>query len=231
MNVVFELDLLGHGGEEPVFDPLLIQQGQGAVGGPQFVACDQLGGDALNLHGGHAAGGVYPNLFLNMAPGIHQTFQQDGVKSPAFPPQDHPHGFLVGIGGFVYPFAGQGVIDVCQRDHLGGDGDVLPFETVGIPTAVIPFMVPTADVMGHPDQLLLLEVGGILQNLCPDGTVGFHNGKFLIGQPARFVEDILRDGDFADVMEGRGVYNQGNFGGGQVVPGWCGPPVFSAEAR
>ena len=33
-----ELDLLGHGGEEPVFDPLLIQQGQGAVGGPQFVA-------------------------------------------------------------------------------------------------------------------------------------------------------------------------------------------------
>ena len=33
-----------------VFDPLLIQQGQGAVGGPQFVACDQLGGDALNLH-------------------------------------------------------------------------------------------------------------------------------------------------------------------------------------
>ena len=44
--------------------------------------------DALNLHGGHAAGGVYPNLFLNMAPGIHQTFQQDGVKSPAFPPQD-----------------------------------------------------------------------------------------------------------------------------------------------
>ena len=41
----------------------------------------------------------------------------------------------------------------------------------------------------------------MLQQLTAPGGVGLHNGKFLFGQPARLVEDFLRNAPLAHVME------------------------------
>ena len=146
-------------------------------------------------------------------------------------PQDHPHGFPRGNRRVCIP--------VCwSRRHRRPKETTWAAMGMSSPLRPSGYPVPSYRSWCQRQMSWATRISSSSWRLghsaksVPRWHSGFHNGKFLIGQPRPgLLRDILRDGDFADVMEGRGVYNQGNFGGGQGCTGWCGPPVFSAEAR
>ena len=113
----------------------------------------------------------------------------------------------MGVGGLVDPGAGQGVVDVGQGDHLGGDGDVLPLQAVRIAPAVVPLVVPAADLIGVFHQRLILE-GDPLHHVGPHLGVALHDGELLVGKQAWLVEYLAGNADLAHVVEGGGVADQ-----------------------
>ena len=104
-------------------------------------------------------------------------------------------------GFFVAALAGHGVVDVRQRHHLRGNGDLLALQPVGVAAPVPALVVPAADLVADLDQRLLLLEGQVFQNMRTDGGVRFHNVKFFFGQASGLVEDLLRDVDLADIMQ------------------------------
>ncbi len=133
-----------------------------------------------------------------------KTLQQQGVESAALPIENHLDRLFVGKWGFVDPDAGKGVVHVRQRHHLGGDGNVVSLQPVGISPAVVTLVVPAADLVGHVHQGIMPVNRKIFQHIRADGGVSFHHGEFLVRQPAGLVENFFVNGDFADVVEGGG---------------------------
>ena len=158
---------------QPVGLLLIVEEGGGALhGGPQLV-----------LHCGEAV-------------------QQQGVKGAAFPVEDHGDGGLVGEGGLVAAVAGEGVVHIGQRHHLRGDGDLVPLQAIGIAAAVPPLVVPAADLVGGAHQRVVLRYGHVPQQLVADDGVALHDLKLFVGEFAGLVEDLVRDLDLADVVQG-----------------------------
>ncbi len=115
-------------------------------------------------------------------------------------------------GGAVGAGVGQRVPDVAGGDEGGEGGEV--FEAVGIAEAVLAFVVVHDGVE---------DGGGALgpeavDHLGAEGGVGAHLGAFLGGEGAGGVEEVLGDGEFAEVVEeagGEGVAGgDGEAGGG-----------------
>ena len=110
----------------------------------------------------------------------------------------------MGDGRFIAAHAGQGIIYVGQGGDLGGDGDLLALQAVGVAPSVIPLVVPAADLIGGVDEGVVRVKGQLLQHLRTDERVGLDDLKLLRGQPPGFVQDVAVDGDLADVVEGGG---------------------------
>ena len=62
-------------------------------------------------------------------------------------------------------------------------------------------MVVAAHVADQRKRLALPQLRDVLQQLAALGGVGLHHLKFLRGQVTRLVENFLRDGPLAHVME------------------------------
>ena len=60
--------------------------------------------------------------------------------------------------------------------------------------------------------------GQISQHLGAHGGVGLDHLELFLGEPAGLVDDLVGDGDLADIVEGRGGAGQGDQLRGQVVP-------------
>ena len=69
-------------------------------------------------------------------------------------------------------------------------------------------MVPAGDLIGGLQQRLLAKIIQILQHLGSQYAVGLDDFKFLRGQFAGLVEDLVVNADLADVMQGRGQRDQ-----------------------
>lgn len=64
---------------------------------------------------------------------LQKALQQNRVKRTAFPVQNHLNGSLMGKRLFIYPFAHQCIIYVCQRNHLCEMGISSPTSPSGYP--------------------------------------------------------------------------------------------------
>ena len=110
----------------------------------------------------------------------------------------------MGDGRLIAAHAGQGIIYVGQGGDLGGDGDLLALQAVGVAPSVIPLVVPAADLIGGVDEGVVRVKGQLLQHLRTDERVGLDDLKLLRGQPPGLVQNVAVDGDFTDVVEGGG---------------------------
>ena len=202
-----EVDALLQGLQYPLHPviPRQIGPGQKLIGQP--VHLQPVGVSVQRDMGRDAEPGRY----------VRQTFQQQRIEGAALSPQDHGDGRIVVKGFFVAPLAGQRVVDICQSHHLRGDGDSFPPQPVRVAVAVPPLMVPAADLQGVTEQRLFLSEGHLLQDHRAGCRVGLHHGKFLRGQLPRLIQNLLRDGDLADIMEGGSRFDQGDVLLGKVV--------------
>ena len=105
------------------------------------------------------------------------------------------------VSVLVYPLAGQCIVYIRQRYHLGRNGDLVSHQPVRVALAIVPFMVPAADLVSNLDQRLVTIQIQVIQHLCTDQGVGFHNVKFFFGQAARLVQDLIVNGNFANVVQ------------------------------
>ena len=76
--------------------------------------------------------GIGPGHCFQIFRDMFKAFQQLGRKSTAISLEDHIHGGVEGIGFFVYPLGGQGIVDICQTDYLGADGNVITGQTLSV---------------------------------------------------------------------------------------------------
>ena len=95
----------------------------------------------------------------------------------------------------------KGVESVRQPYHLHPGGNAVPGQPVRVAAAVPTLVVVAAHVAGQRERLALPQLRNTLQQVAALGGVSLHNGKFLLGQSPGLVEDFLRDGPLAYVME------------------------------
>ena len=107
----------------------------------------------------------------------------------------------MGISRLVYTFTHQGVVHICQRHHLGGNGNLVSLQSVRIAPAIVTFMMPAADLVSPLYQGLVLILLHSLQHIRTDDRMGLHDLKFLPGQLPGLVQDLLINGDLADIVK------------------------------
>ena len=148
---------------------------------------------------------------------LFQALEEKRIEHPAFSLQDHAHGFIMGKSRLVHPFAGQGIIHIRQSDHLSGNRDRVPYESVGIAAPVIALMMPAADLVGRLKQVIILSEGNVLQHESPGFRMRLHDFKLFLREAARLIQDLSRNGYLADVMQRGSHGNRGNVRTGQCI--------------
>ena len=123
------------------------------------------------------------------------------------------------VGVLIAALAGQGVVHVCQRHHLRRNGDLIPFQPVGVAIAVPALVVPAADSVRHLQQRFVPGNGlsQILQHLRTRHSMVLDDGKLFGGQASGLVQDLLRDNDLADIMQRRGRADAGDIAFVQLI--------------
>ena len=172
----------------------------------------------LQLHGHRQLRllvGVHTGIDLLLC--LQKAFQQPGIEFPALAAADHGNGFFPAEGFFIHPVADQSIVDVGQRNHLGPNGDGVPFQTVGIALAVPALVMVAADVVAILIQAALQNLRHMLQDLTPAHGVLLHDLKLLAGELAGFVENGVGNGDLAHVVHDRRLGDQGNILGQDAV--------------
>ena len=142
--------------------------------------------------------------FRKFAPHPLEALQQLGGEQAAFAIEDHIYRLVVGDGGFVDPGGGQGVVGVGQANRLGADGDLVALESLGVAVAIPPLVVIQANIIDVAQIHGVADVADLLGQLAAHGGVGLHDLELLRGQRAGLGEDLVRNGDLADVVKGRG---------------------------
>ena len=130
--------------------------------------------------------GLLHGLFDLVGP-VHQALQQQGVKRTALAVDDHVEGRFVVKGRLIAALTGQRIVHIGQGNDLGGDGDLIALEPVGIASAVPPLVVPAADLAGDLHQGFVLVEGDLAQHVLAHGGVGLDDLKLLFRQPAGFI--------------------------------------------
>ena len=123
------------------------------------------------------------------------------MKDTASPGDNHVPGLFLGIGRLVDPGMYEGVKGIRQPHHLYPGGDILPGQPVRVTGAVPTLMVVAAHIADGGKRLTFPQLRNPLQQFTALGGVGLHNLKFLLGQVPRLIEDFLRDGPLAYIME------------------------------
>ncbi len=123
------------------------------------------------------------------------------MKDAAGSGQNHIPGLIRRIGRFIDPGMNESVKGVGQPHYLHPWSDVLSGQPVGIAGAVPTLMVVAAHVTDGGERLTLPQFRYLLQQFAALGGMGLHNLKFFTGQVSRFVENFLRDGPLAHIME------------------------------
>ncbi len=119
--------------------------------------------------------------------------------------------------GLIYAFARKRVVHVGKRDNLRGNGNFVALKSVGIPAAVIAFVMPAANFLRHLQKWLVLLIGQLAQKIVPVSRVLFHDFKLFGRQPSGFIQNFIVDGDFADIVQRGRRRDQTNIVGRQFV--------------
>ena len=134
----------------------------------------------------------------------------------------------------------QRVESVRQPHHLDPRGNLAAGQSVRIAAAVPALVMMAADVADQGKVLPGGEGRVLRQKAAALGSMGLHDGKFLLGQLTRLVEDFLRDGPLAYIMEpGKNSIELDFFrsqrwndsGGGKVTQKWGACSMSSCSRR
>lgn len=150
--------------------------GEGVVGGVVGGLIGELGELALVVHGEE---------------GLDDVGVEVG-SGAGFDLGDGPGG---GPGFFIDAVTGEGIEDIDDVHDACGEGDVGGGVLVGVASAVPAF------VMGSGDGACGLEEGGVCEDGLAGGGVLLHALAFVGGEGSWFFEDVVGDGDFADVVQ------------------------------
>ena len=122
------------------------------------------------------------------------------IEDAALIGANHLHGCFVAESLLVAALLSKGVVHVSKTYYLRAYALLVTLETFWIATAIIALMVVQTDVIG-----IFEDVRGLNANLADElGTangVSLDDIKFLRGKSAWLVENGIRDGDLAYVME------------------------------
>ena len=149
-------------------------------------------------------------LLYQRIPYVTQAFQQQRMKDSALSVKDHFHCCIRGICRLIAPFTGERIIDICQGDHLCRERDGIPLQAIRITAAVISLMMPPADFICRSQQRFVPVNGQIHKYLRACHRMALHNLKFLCRKTAWLIENLFRDGDFANIMQCRSHADHGN---------------------
>ena len=133
---------------------------------------------------------------------LGQALKQQRVEGTALTVQDHIDGGRVVVRLLIAALAHERIVYIRDRHDLSGDRDLLAHQPVRVAMAVPALVVPAADLQRIAVQRLVLAVLHLLQDLCTRGGVRLHDFKLFLRELPRFVEDLLRNRDFSDVVEG-----------------------------
>ena len=207
---VLKLDLLGQGGKEAVLHPLVLQQLKASLGRGELLVPVQLPGHVLDIPLAAALLSAGRQLLADLIGALLQALQHQGVELSALPAHNHVHRLLMAEGRLVYPLGGERVIYIGHGHNLGRNGYLIPRQPVRVAPPVPALVVPAANLIGKAYQRLILIGGQVFQHLRAHHGMGFHNGKLLGGEFARLIQNFLRDGDLADIVEGGGGADDGD---------------------
>ncbi len=132
---------------------------------------------------------------------LGEAGQEQRMEDTAGPGDNHVPGLFLGVGRLVDTGMYEGVKGIRQARHLYPGGNVLPGQPVGITAPVPTLVVVAAYVANQGKYLAFPQLRYPLQQLTALGGVGLHDLKFLLGQMPRFIENFLRDGPLAHIME------------------------------
>ena len=75
------------------------------------------------------------------------------------------------------------------------DGNISSTQSIGITVSIVTFMV----VSGNLDNMW--NKGNIFQNFCTNDRMLFDQVVFILCKLGRFIQDLIRNSDFSDIME------------------------------
>lgn len=117
------------------------------------------------------------------------------------PGDNHVAGLFPGVGRLVDPGMDEGVKGVRQPHRLHPGRNSVPGQPVRIAGAIPTLMMVAAYVANQGKRLTFSKLRYPLQQLAALGGVGLHDLKFLLGQVSGLIEDFLRDGPLAHIVE------------------------------
>ena len=146
-----------------------------------------------------ASGGI--DCLTNGSDMLGKAGQEKRVKDATGPGHDHLPGLPLGKCGLIDPGMNQRVKGIRQPYYLYPGCDAFSGQFVRVACTVPPLMVVAADVADGGERLALPQLRHPLQQVTALGGMGLHHLKLLFGQGAGLIENFLRDGPLAHVME------------------------------
>src|SRR5438552_3871532 len=95
--------------------------------------------------------------------------------------EHHTQGRVVREGRLVNASRAERVVDVCDSQNPGSQGDVVTGHLIGITLAIESFMMMSGDLYAHFEEgtRKSMPLGNFLQGLCADGRVRLHEEAFV----------------------------------------------------
>ena len=123
----------------------------------------------------------------------------------------------MGISFLIYTITDQRIIYISQCNYLCGNRDFFSLQAIRVAFSIVTFMMPSADIMGNPNQRLVFVIFQALQHGSTDGTVCLDNLEFLFCQFARFIQDLVINTNLSDIMKSRCCNNHSSYRAGQII--------------
>ena len=110
----------------------------------------------------------------------------------------------------ITSFTGKCIINIDYRYNLCRNRYFFTLQSIRITFSIPSFMMPSANFPCSMHQWFILWEAHIPDQGCAYLTVGFHNLKLFIRQPARFIQYFFRNTHFTDIMKGGCSCDQSN---------------------
>lgn len=115
--------------------------------------------------------------------------------------------FFFGPGPFIGTLVGQSIVKVCERYNARCKRNLFPLKRARVTGAVPFFMMRVRNRLGQYQEL----EGTAVQYAETDSGVRLHPLKFMRFESSGLEQNIIRDADLADIMQGCCRMNHADF--------------------
>ncbi len=209
-GVVFEGDLAGNVRKIAEFHAFAFEEPHAARRHVRSVVFQDLLYGVLNTAVRHLTERKHAQFVFQLIGVRAQALDQNRVKRTALAVQDHADRLVGRERRLIATLARERVVHVRDRDDLRGNGNVVPFQPVGIALSVITLVVPAAYFVTEPNERFVLTERNVVEHLCALDGVPLHDLELFRREFARFVQNLGRNGNLADVVQSGCVSDQTN---------------------